>query len=128
MSDYGYRKTLSFSFEEAIPKIKEALKSQGFGVLTEINVKAAMKKKLGLDMDEYLILGACNPKLAYQALAEEVEIGLLLPCNVIVYQKEGSVVVSAIRPDVGMSFVDNDSLEGIAKQAGEALQFAIDSI
>jgi uncharacterized protein (DUF302 family) len=84
---YGLQTTLSTSYENAIEKTTTALKEQGFGVLTEIDVKATMKKKLDADFQKYIILGACNPNLAYQALNSELDIGLLLPCNVIVYEK-----------------------------------------
>jgi uncharacterized protein (DUF302 family) len=87
MTDYGIRKTLACTYEEAVPRVKEALASQGFGVLTEIDVKATLKKKLDVDFQKYVILGACNPTIAHKTLQAEEEIGLLLPCNVIVYEK-----------------------------------------
>ena len=85
---YGFRATLNVPYEEAIEKATVALKEEGFGILTEIDVKATLKKKLDADFRHYIILGACNPKLAYQALQNELEIGLLLPCNVIVYETD----------------------------------------
>lgn len=128
MSNYGYTKMVLIQFEEAVEKVKSALMEQGFGVLTEIDVKATMKKKLDKDMEDYLILGACNPSLASKAIDAEIEIGLLLPCNVIVYRKDGDVFVSAMMPSVAMSFVHNEALEDIAKTAESKLTLAIDSL
>jgi uncharacterized protein (DUF302 family) len=96
---YGFRTTLNVPYEKAIEKTTAALKEEGFGVLTEIDVKATLKKKLDADFRRYIILGACNPNLAYQALQNELEIGLLLPCNVIVYEtNEGQSTVSIVDP------------------------------
>ena len=124
---YGYTKKVSFSFEEAVAKVKEALETEGFGVLTEIDVKTTMKKKLGVDYDNYIILGACNPQFAHQALQEEKEIGLLLPCNVIVYEDKG-VHVAGILPTVAMNMVTNKKLGAIAKGVEEKLKSAIDAV
>ena len=126
--DYGYRKSLSGDFIVVVEKAKAALAEQGFGILTEIDVKATMKKKLDKDVDDYLILGACNPKLASKAMDGEQEIGLLLPCNVIVYKKGEEVVVSAIVPSVAMGFVDNKDLKCVAGMAETKLKLAIDSL
>lgn len=126
--DYGIRTTLNVSYEEAVPKVTEALKKEGFGVLTEINVKETIKKKLDKEFPKYIILGACNPQLAYQALTSETEIGLLLPCNVIVYEKEGKTVVSAQDPAAALSIVGNDKITPIAKEAKERLVRVIDSL
>lgn len=98
--NYGISKTISLSFENAVEKVTEELKKEGFGVLTTIDVKATMKQKLGVDFTKYVILGACNPPFAHQSLLAEEQIGLLLPCNVIVYEKEGTTVVSAFDPMV----------------------------
>ena len=100
---YGYKKKVLVSFEKAVERTREELQKEGFGVLTEIDVRATLKKKLDIDYDNYIILGACNPPFAYQALQVEKDIGLLLPCNVIVYEQEGEVFVSAIVPTVAMS-------------------------
>ena len=124
---YGYSKKVDLSYEEALTKVKDTLKKAGFGVLTEIDVKAIMKEKLDEDYDNYMIIGACNPKFAHQALQLEKEIGLLLPCNVIVYEDNG-VYVSAILPSVGMSMVENKELQSIAGQVEEALKSAIDAV
>ena len=126
---YGIRKTLSCSYEEALPKVREALSKQGFGVLTEIDVKATLKKKLDVDFNKYVILGACNPSLAYGTLQAETEIGLLLPCNVIVYEdKNQQTVVSAIDPVKMMEIVGNPELEANAKEVKGMLERVVDSL
>ncbi len=125
---YGYSKKVALSFEDAVVKIKEELSKEGFGVLTEIDVKATMKKKLDVNYDNYIILGACNPQFAHKALQEEKEIGLLLPCNVIVYEDGGAVYVSAIIPSVAMSMVENENLPIIAKEVEGKLKAVIDSL
>jgi uncharacterized protein (DUF302 family) len=120
---YGYSKTVNVPYEEALVKIAEELKKEGFGVLTEIDVKETLKKKLGVDFKKYKILGACNPNLAYRALSQETELGLFLPCNVIVYENEmGKTVVSAINPIVALSRIDNPLLEPIAQEVSVRLQ------
>ncbi len=125
---YGYKKQVRASFEGALEKTREELQKEGFGILTEIDVKATLKKKLDVDYDNYLILGACNPPFAYQALQAEKDIGLLLPCNVIVYEQDGKIFVSAIVPTVAMGMVNNEDLRGIAAQVEEKLKKVIDSI
>ena len=124
---YGYSKIVSLPFEKAIEKVTEALAGEGFGVLTTIDVKATMKKKLDVDYENYTILGACNPQFAHQALQAEKEIGLLLPCNIIVYQTGEEVYVSAMLPSVAMSMVDNEELKDIATQVEDKLKAAIDA-
>jgi uncharacterized protein (DUF302 family) len=125
---YGYKRQVDASFEEVLRRTREELEKEGFGVLTEIDVRATLKKKLDVDYDNYLILGACNPPFAYQALQTEKDIGLLLPCNVIVYEDSGQTFVSAIVPTVAMSMVDNEQLRGIAVQVEEKLKKVIDSV
>ena len=125
---YGYKKPVSTSFAEALQRTKDELQKEGFGVLTEIDVKATLKKKLDVDYDNYLILGACNPPFAYQALQAEKDIGLLLPCNVIVYEDGGQTFVSAILPTVAMSMVESEELRTIAAQVEEKLKKVIDNI
>ena len=125
---YGYSKKVNLNFDEALSKTKKILKEEGFGVLTEINVQATLKDKLNVDFDEYIILGACNPPFAYKSLLAEKEIGLLLPCNVIVYLDGGKVYVSAILPTVAMSFVENKSLKEIAITIESKLKKVIDNI
>ena len=126
--EYGYRIKGKGPFAEVLQKTREELAKEGFGILTEIDVKATLKKKLNVDFDNYVILGACNPPFAYQALQAERDIGLLLPCNVIVYEADGAVYVSAIVPTVAMSMVDNDSLSDIAIQVEMKLKKVVDSI
>lgn len=125
---YGYNKKMSLSFNEAITKTKDALATEGFGVLTEIDVKATMKKKLDVDYDNYVILGACNPQFAHKALQVEKEIGLLLPCNVIVYEDNTEVYVSAIIPSVSMNMVENEDLVTVASEVENRLKKVIDSL
>lgn len=125
---YGYGKKVNLSFEEAIEKVKETLAAENFGVLTEIDVKATMKKKLGVEYENYIILGACNPEFAHKALQIEKEIGLLLPCNVIVYEDNGDVYVYAIVPSVAMSMVESDTLPEIAKEVEKLLKKAVDQL
>ena len=125
---YGYKKKVNATFDEALQRTKEELQKEGFGVLTEIDVKAILQKKLNVEFDNYMILGACNPPFAYQALEAEKDIGLLLPCNVIVYEHKGKTFVSAILPTVAMSMVDNEKLRGIAIQVEQKLKKVVDSI
>ena len=126
---YYYSKTLDDSFEDAIEKTTEALKEEGFGVLTEIDIKATLKKKLDVDFKKYQILGACNPPLAHKALSAEDHIGLMLPCNVIVQEHEnGEVEVSAVDPIASMQAVENDELGGIAQEVRDLLKKVIDNL
>lgn len=125
---YGYTKQVKLSFEEAVQKTRESLSSEGFGVLTEIDVKSTLKKKLDVDFDNYIILGACNPPFALKALQAEKEIGLLLPCNVIVYEDKENVFVSAIVPSVAMGMIDNTALGEVAAQVEDKLMRVIDSL
>ena len=126
---YGYAKTLSFSFEEAVEKTREELQKEGFGVLTEIDVKTTLKKKLDVDFEDYIILGACNPTYAYRALQAEDKIGLMLPCNVIVQEREKGVVeVSAVDPVASMQAIENPELGETAAAVREKLQAVIDRL
>ncbi len=128
MSDY-FTKTLNMTFEEAIEKVKEELQREGFGILTEIDVKETLKKKLDVDFQKYRILGACNPPFAYQALQAESKIGVMLPCNVIVREvQEGEIEVAAIDPMASMQAVKNPNLAGIAEKVQEKLQRVIESV
>ncbi|MDH4227984.1 MAG: DUF302 domain-containing protein [Deltaproteobacteria bacterium] len=130
MGNYGMSKKLDISYEEAIEKTKKALSAQGFGVLTEIDVKATLKKKLDKDFRKYIILGACNPPFAYRAFTEELEIGLLLPCNVIVYENEGGKgsTVTAVDPVVSLSRVGRKDMEPLAEEVKGLLKKALDSL
>ncbi len=125
---YGYKKEIHLPFGDAVEKVKVALAKEGFGVLTEIDVQATLKKKLNVEYDRYVIIGACNPPLAYQAFQEEKDIGLLLPCNVIVYEDKDRTFVAAILPTVAMEKVQNSKLSKIAKTAEEKLKLVIDNL
>ena len=126
---YGFSEKLDMPYETAVEKATAALKEEGFGVLTEIDVKATLKKKLDVDFQRYVILGACNPPFAHKALSAELEIGLLLPCNVIVYEVEGGTsVVSAINPMAALGVVDNPALTEIAQQVTAKIQRALASL
>lgn len=126
---YHFSKTLNLSFEEAISKVTEELKKEGFGILTEIDVKATLKKKLDVDFRNYRILGACNPHFAHQALQAEDKIGTMLPCNVILQEKAGgNVEVSAVDPVASMKAIENPKLGEIAQQVQAKLKKVIDSL
>jgi len=126
---YGFSRTTNMSYEEAMEKVTEELKKEGFGVLTEIDVKATLKKKLDVDFKKYKILGACNPPYAYKALQHEEQIGLMLPCNVIVYEKDsGETVVAAIDPIASMQAVQNAELGQIAAEIRQKLKNVIEKI
>ena len=125
----GLSTYLNTAYETAIEQVTVALQAEGFGVLTEIDVKATLKKKIDVDFRPYKILGACNPPLAYKALNAAPEVGLLLPCNVVVAQEEnGRIWVSAINPELMMSVVDNPELEVVARDAKERLARVIASL
>ena len=127
--EYYFSKTINDSFENAIEKVTEALKTEGFGILTEIDLKATLKKKLDVDFYNYTILGACNPPFAYKALLAEDKIGTMLPCNVIVQEKvAGQIEVSAVDPAASMQAVENDTLVEIAKEIRDRLKKAIDQL
>ena len=129
MNGYGYTRKVNLFFDEAVDEVTEKLGDEGFGVLCEINVKETLKKKLDKDFDNYIILGACNPSFAYEALKVEKEIGLLLPCNIIIYSdEEDNVFVSAIVPSVAMGMVDNPRLGEVALEVESKLKGVIDSI
>ncbi len=125
---YTYKKSISLDYADAVAKVKEELKKEGFGVLTEIDVKQTLKAKLNVNFDDYIILGACNPPLAHQALMAEREIGVLLPCNVIVYTQNGKTFVSAILPTVQLGKVGNPKLLPIAEQVESKLKKVVDAI
>jgi uncharacterized protein (DUF302 family) len=114
---YGFGVKLTLPYEEAVQRTIELLKEEGFGVLTSIDVKQTLKEKLGADFRRYVILGACNPPLAHRAFQAELNIGLLLPCNVAVYEDEGGSVVTFMDPAAAMGFVGNDALKPIAEEA-----------
>jgi len=116
------------SFEEVDARTRKALMDNGFGVLTEIDVKATMKKKIDKDMDDYRILGACNPNMAWQAIGLEARLGAMLPCNVILRSVENGVEVSAVDPVASMAAIENDALHAVAGQVRDMLQTVVDTI
>lgn len=121
--DYYNSKIVSYSFDETLARIPEELKKEGFGILTEIDVKETLKKKLDVDFRRYKILGACNPPFAYKTLQAEENIGVMLPCNVIVQEKEnGTVQVSVINPLVAMQSVQNEALLPVASEVSDKLK------
>jgi uncharacterized protein (DUF302 family) len=128
MIHYGFTKELNIPYETVIEQVREALKKEGFGVLTEIDVKEKMKEKLSLDMRKYIILGACNPQNAHNAILAEENIGLMLPCNVIVYEKGSKTVLSVIRPTVAMQMIENSELQLVAEAVEAQLKKSFDAI
>jgi uncharacterized protein (DUF302 family) len=128
---YGFSRTVDLSFDEAAEKTREALKGEGFGVLSEIRLDEKLKEKLGIDFRRYIILGACNPPLAYKTLQEDINIGLLLPCNVVVYEAEdkNKSVVAAVDAQAMLSVVgENPTLEEVTKEVNEKLLRAIEQV
>jgi uncharacterized protein (DUF302 family) len=125
---YGYVRDVALPFEEAIAKTEAALKAEGFGVLCHIDIQAKLKEKLGVDFPRYVILGACNPPIAHQALQQEINLGLLLPCNVVVYEQGEEVRVGAVDAVKLLSVVGNTAMEGMARQVNEKLRRAVDSV
>jgi uncharacterized protein (DUF302 family) len=127
-SNYGFSKTTDLPYRQVVEKTRAALKEEGFGVLCEIDIKEKLKEKLAVDFRNYVILGACNPALAYETLQHDINIGLLLPCNVIVYEADGQRVVSAVDAAKMLSIVGNPELESTAQTVNEKLRRVIDSI
>lgn len=126
---YYFSKVITMPFDEAVAKVTEELKKEGFGILTQIDVKETLKKKLDVDFREYRILGACNPPFAYQALQAEPRIGLMLPCNVIVQEYgEGQVEIAAVDPVASMAAVENDRLRDIGGEVRTKLSRVVDNL
>lgn len=126
---YYFSKTLDLSFDEAVVKVSEELKKAGFGILTEIDVKETLKAKLNVDFRKYMILGACNPSFAYEALQTEDKIGLMMPCNVIVQETpDGRIEVAAVDPVASMSAVANPKLRDVAGEVRGKLKAVVDSL
>ncbi|HEU5288810.1 MAG TPA: DUF302 domain-containing protein [Candidatus Limnocylindria bacterium] len=125
---YGLRITTALPYDEAVARMKDALKEQGFGVLTEIDVKRTLKEKRDIDFRRYVILGACNPGFAHRALTDEIDIGLLLPCNVVVYEVDEGTVVETIDPVATLGRVRNPALEPLGQEVKEALRTALAAV
>ena len=129
MASFGIQKTLDMGFDDALTKIPEALKSEGFGVLTEIDVQQTLKKKLDVNFRRYRILGVCNPPFAHKALQHSLDVGMLMPCNVIVYETdEGRTRVSAVDPMQTMAAQGDDEMRPLAEAVQKKLQRVIDSL
>lgn len=126
--EYGFVKHIDLPFDKVLTKVEEQLKNEGFGILTKIDVKEKLKEKLDIEFSSYVILGACNPKMAHQAISVEWHIGLLLPCNVIVYEKNQKVGVGIIKPTQAMKDIQNDELKRIATEVELKLKRVFDSI
>lgn len=122
MITYGFKKEVDLPFSQAVELVTEELKKKGFGILTKIDVKEKFKEKLGIDFKNYVILGACNPALAHKAIEAEEDIGLLLPCNVVLYEKDGKTVLDIIKPSTAMGMIDNQALKAIATEVEAKLK------
>ncbi len=125
---YGDVRTTSLAFDEAVERLEGTLKEEGFGVLCRIDIQAKLKEKLGIAFPRYVILGACNPPLAAQALERDIQLGLLLPCNAVVYERDGKVHVGAVDAIRMLSVADLPEMEGVARQVNEKLGRALDKI
>ncbi len=128
MPEYGFFKELDLDFEDAVEKVTAALKKEGFGVLTSIDMQEKFRDKLDIDFRKYVILGACNPMLAHKSIEAEENIGLFLPCNAIVYEKDGKSIVGIIRPAAAMSMIDNPALTETATLVEEKLKKVSESL
>ena len=129
IKEYAFTTVLSTSYENAISKVTDALKEEGLGVLTEIDVKSTLKKKLNVDFRKYVILGACNPPYAHRTLQADLDVGLLLPCNVIVYETgDKKAYVSALNPVSALEVIKSEELRKIAKEVSEKLKRVIDNV
>ena len=126
--DYGITVRTHLPFAAAVARVRQALKDQGFGVLTEIDMQATLRERLGQDMEDYLILGACNPPLAHRALDTDRKIGLLLPCNVVVRTADGQTVIEALNPQVMVQVAGQPSLKPVADEATSRIRAALDSV
>ena len=127
--EYSLSKTTGSTYEELLKTVPELLKEEGFGILTEIDVKATLKKKIDVDFKKYMILGACNPRLAYQAFQAENDIGVMLPCNVVVYEDDdGKGVVVFIDPIMALGVIGNEDLTELAKEANTRLRRVMDKL
>jgi uncharacterized protein (DUF302 family) len=125
---YGYIRNVNFPFDQAVVEMEAALKAEGFGVLCQIDIQEKLREKLGIEFPRYVILGACNPVLAHRALQKEINVGLLLPCNAIVYELDGKVAVGVVDAAKILSVVGNPEMEEMARQVSEKLRRATDSV
>ena len=127
---YGFGATVELTYARAVERTREELAKEGFGVLSEIDIRAALKQKLGIDFRPYVILGACNPPLAHQALSTELDIGLLLPCNVVVYagEREGTSVVAAMDPTEALALTGNDLIAPLAQEGKARLLRVLEGV
>lgn len=125
---YGYVSAVEVPFEDAVKRLEAGLKAEGFGVLCTIDMQAKMKEKLGVEFPRYVILGACNPPLAHQALRQEINLGLLLPCNAVVYEDRGKVFAGVVDAARMLSVVGNPAMEPMAREVNERLRRAVDSV
>ncbi|MDY6777535.1 MAG: DUF302 domain-containing protein [Candidatus Nanohaloarchaea archaeon] len=128
MAEYGITRQVDTGFEETIERVKDELADHGFGVLSEIDVASKLREKLDVEFDDYRILGACSPRHAHRALEKEQELGLLLPCNVIVYRESGETFVAVIDPVEALDVAENDDLEPIAAEVRDELQSVLASV
>ena len=126
--EYGYVATVDLPFEDAVARMEAGLKNEGFGVLSKIDIQAKLKEKLGVEFPRYVILGACNPPLAYQALQEEINLGLLLPCNAVVYERNGQVYVGVVDAEKMLSVVGNPGMEPMARDVNRKLRSVVNNI
>jgi len=126
--NYGYKTEVNLSYSDAINKVKELLKKDGFGIITEIDVKNTLKNKLNVDYDNYIILGACNPSFAFKALKIERDIGLILPCNVLVYEEQGKTFVVTIKPTFSIGLINKEKLKYLAEDVENKLKNVIDTL
>ena len=127
--EYGYKRVINDSFESVEIKAREMLAEQGFGVLTEVNVKNTLKEKLDIDVGKYQILGACNPSLAFEALSSELGVGLFMPCNVVVWENENkSTTVASIDAKTMSDLIQNDQIDALAERVNSLLKIALDAI
>jgi uncharacterized protein (DUF302 family) len=125
---FGYKRQVNLNYEQAVSRVREALSKEGFGVLTEVDVKATLKKKLNADFDDYIILGACNPPFAYQALQTTRDAGLMMPCNLIVYTEMGKTFIACVTPTALMDLFQNEALKPVAEKIEQKLKKVVDGI
>jgi uncharacterized protein (DUF302 family) len=125
---FGYKKQVNLPYDKAVTRVREELSKEGFGVLTEVDVKATIKKKLNADFDDYIILGACNPPFAYQALQVIKDVGVMMPCNVVVFVDKGKTFVETVTPTILMGLVQDERLKPVAEQIEAKLKKVVDSV